>query len=110
MSFHLNALITILCETAQIFLKRCFHFPFASLSAYNARQIPGEWFQRLEDKKPRTTFPLSRWAVTQAHFLLHAHLMSPILSACHILFCNTGLTPRRCAPGARFPYPSQLKD
>ncbi|HIF6282610.1 protein YnhH [Enterobacter cancerogenus] len=36
--------------------------------------------------------------------------MSPILSACHILFCNTGLTPRRCAPGARFPYPSQLKD
>ncbi|WP_436299121.1 protein YnhH [unidentified bacterial endosymbiont] len=64
----------------------------------------------MEDKKQRTTFPLLRWADIQAHFLLHAHLMSPILSACHILFCNTGLALRRCAPGARFPYPSQLKD
>uniref|UniRef100_UPI003F742037 protein YnhH n=1 Tax=Enterobacter asburiae TaxID=61645 RepID=UPI003F742037 len=94
----------------RIFLKHRFHFPFILKSAYNARLIPGEWFQRLEYKKQRTTSPLLRGAVTQAHFLLHAHLMSPILSACHILFCNTGLTPRRCAPGARFPYPSQLKD
>lgn len=52
----------------------------------------------LEYKKQRTTSPLSRWAETQAHFLLHAHLMSPILSACHSQFRNTGLTPRRCAP------------
>ncbi|WP_445297874.1 protein YnhH [Huaxiibacter chinensis] len=79
-------------------------------SAYNAHQIPGEWFQRLEYRKHPTSSPLSRWAVTQAHFLLHAHLMSPILSACHLKFRNTGLTLRQCAPGARFPYPSQLKD
>ncbi|MGT8855730.1 protein YnhH [Enterobacter sp. 186315] len=64
----------------------------------------------MEYEKKSTTSPLSPWAETRAHFLLHAHLMSPILSACHILFCNTGLALRRCAPGARFPYPSQLKD
>ncbi|WP_425606139.1 hypothetical protein [Pseudenterobacter timonensis] len=94
----------------RFFLKRCFHFPFKGNSAYNTRQIPGEWFQRLEYKKQRTISPLSRWADTQAHFLLHAHLMSPILSAWHPQFRNTGLTPRRCAPGARCSYPSQLKD
>ncbi|WP_420171949.1 hypothetical protein [Lelliottia nimipressuralis] len=64
----------------------------------------------MEYKKQLTTSPLLRWAKTQAHFLLHAHLMSPILSACHLKFRYTGLTLRQCAPGARFPYPSQLKD
>ncbi|WP_418936755.1 hypothetical protein [Leclercia adecarboxylata] len=92
------------------FLKRCFHFPFAHLSAYNARQTPDEWFQRLDYKKQRNQLTLSSWAETQAHILLHAQLMSPILTACQKKFRNTGLTPRPCAPGARFPYPSQLKD
>ncbi|HIE5387997.1 TPA: hypothetical protein ACXNPR_001324 [Enterobacter cancerogenus] len=64
----------------------------------------------MDDKKQRTHSALSPWAETQAHFLLHAHLMSPILTACHSQFCNTGLALRRRAPGARFPYPSQLKD
>lgn len=59
--------------------------------------------------KQRTTSPLIRWAGTQAHFLLHAHLMSPILSACHILFRNTGLTPRRCAPERDFHILPNLK-
>ncbi|MGC8401480.1 hypothetical protein ACP3P6_16210 [Enterobacter mori] len=86
MSLCLNALITNLCESAQIIFETLFPFSFILKSAYNARQIPGEWFQRLEYKKQRTTSPLLRWADTQAHFLLHAHLMSPILSACHILF------------------------
>ncbi|WP_420805090.1 hypothetical protein [[Enterobacter] lignolyticus] len=46
-----------------------------------------------------------------AHFLLHAYLMSPILNAWHHnIIRYIGLTPWQCAPGARFPYPSQLKD
>ncbi|EPE6973208.1 TPA: hypothetical protein ACNV5N_001915 [Citrobacter freundii] len=52
----------------------------------------------------------SRWAETQAHIPLHALSMSPILRARHHNFRNSGLASRPCAAGARFPYPSQLKD
>ncbi|MGL4430167.1 MAG: hypothetical protein ACRDD5_11905 [Silvania sp.] len=62
----------------------------------------------MDCKKQPIQLPLLRWAETQAHIPRHAHLMSPILSACHRRFRNTGLTPRQCAPGAIFPYPSQL--
>ncbi|WP_419182085.1 hypothetical protein [Leclercia adecarboxylata] len=64
----------------------------------------------MDYKKQRIQLNLSSWAETQAHILLHAQLMSPILTACHKKFRNTGLTPGLCAHGARFPYPSQLKD
>ncbi|WP_422655491.1 MULTISPECIES: hypothetical protein [Leclercia] len=64
----------------------------------------------MEYKKQRIQLSLTSWAETQAHFLLHAQLMSPILTACHKIIRNTGLTLRPSAPGARFPYPSQLKD
>ncbi|MCX9054325.1 hypothetical protein NLN89_24565, partial [Citrobacter portucalensis] len=51
-----------------------------------------------------------RWAETQAHIPLHAFSMSPILRARHHNFRNSGLASHPCAMGARFPYPSQLKD
>ena len=50
LSSWLNALITILCETAQIISETPFPFSFILKSAYNARLILGEWFQRLEYK------------------------------------------------------------
>ncbi|WP_436799822.1 protein YnhH [Scandinavium sp. UTDF21-P1B] len=52
----------------------------------------------------------SHVAVNQAHFPLHAFLMSPILNSWHSNFRNTGLTSWQCAHEHRFPYPSQLKD
>ncbi|WP_436858503.1 protein YnhH [Citrobacter tructae] len=51
-----------------------------------------------------------RWAETRAHIPLHALSMSPILRARHHNFRNTCLATWPCAPAARFPYPSQLKD
>ncbi|WP_455428441.1 protein YnhH [Kosakonia sacchari] len=36
-------------------------------------------------------------AESQAHILLHAFLMSPILRLWHRSFRNTGLTPEPCA-------------
>ncbi|WP_438286419.1 protein YnhH [Enterobacter kobei] len=51
------------------------------------------------------------WADTQAHIPLHAFFdVTYSYDVTSQNFRNTGLTPRRCAPGALFPYPSQLKD
>ncbi|WP_419098522.1 hypothetical protein [Trabulsiella odontotermitis] len=49
-------------------------------------------------------------AETLAHFPQHAFLMSPILTAWHYNFRNTGLSPWQSARRARFPHSSQLKD
>lgn len=108
MTLGLNALITNLCESAQNVLKRCFHFPFTVNQRIMRAKSTVNGFSAWNTKQ-RTTSPLLRWAGTQAHFLLHAHLMSPILSACHILFRNTGLTPRRCAPERDFHILPNLK-
>ncbi|WP_442870749.1 protein YnhH [Citrobacter sp. Awk 4] len=67
-------------------------------------------FSRLDYRTQRLTLSPSRWAETRAHILLHAPSMSPILRAMYHHFRNTGLASWPCAPEARFPYPSQLKD
>ncbi|EPG1803856.1 TPA: hypothetical protein ACY3HR_002641 [Citrobacter freundii] len=67
-------------------------------------------FSTLTCKTQRLQNSPSRWAETQAHIPLHALSMSPILRARHHNFRNSGLASRPRAAGARFPYPSQLKD
>ncbi|EPQ3343323.1 protein YnhH [Citrobacter freundii] len=67
-------------------------------------------FSTLTCKTQRLQKSPSRWAEIQAHIPLHALSMSPILRARHHNFRNSGLASRPCAAGARFPYPSQLKD
>ncbi|WP_456237476.1 protein YnhH [Intestinirhabdus alba] len=52
----------------------------------------------------------SRWAETQAHFPLHALVMSPILRARQYHFRTTGFASRPGVQEAGSPYPSQLKD
>ncbi|WP_419144733.1 protein YnhH [Klebsiella oxytoca] len=67
-------------------------------------------FSALDCTTKRIKYCSFLWAEPPAHFLLHALLLSSILRAWHSNFRNTGLTPRRHANGASFPYPSQLKD
>ncbi|WP_425600188.1 hypothetical protein [Scandinavium goeteborgense] len=45
-------------------------------------------------------------AENQAHFPLHAFLMSPILISWHRDFRNTGLPSWQCAHDPNFPIPS----
>ncbi|WP_446686589.1 protein YnhH [Pseudescherichia vulneris] len=82
---------------------------------HSFQRIIGAWsllngFSSLNCKIQLSHRILPFWAGTQAHITLHALLMSPILTLWHRSFRNTGLTPRWCAPGALFSYPSQLKD
>ncbi|WP_457809989.1 protein YnhH [Raoultella ornithinolytica] len=91
-------------------MKRRFHFLFL----FQRRIMPTDsflnGFSTLDCTTKHIKYCLFSWAEPPAHFLLHALLLSPILRAWHSNFRNTGLTPRPCAHGARFPYPSQLKD
>ncbi|WP_425427394.1 hypothetical protein [Trabulsiella guamensis] len=67
-------------------------------------------FSNLDSLHQQINKSLRHRAKTQAHFPQHAFLMSPILTAWHYNFRNTGLSPWQCARRARFPHSSQLKD
>ncbi|WP_438819899.1 protein YnhH [Raoultella terrigena] len=91
-------------------MKRCFHFPFLFHRRIMHTESFLNGFSTLDCMTKSIQNCLFSWAEPPAHILLHAFLLSPILRACHSNFRNTGLTPRHCARGARFPNPSQLKD
>ena len=91
-------------------MKRRFYFPFSFRQRIMRLDSFLNGFSALDCTKKRTKHCHFSWAEPPAHILLHALLLSPILRVWHCNFRNTGLTPRQCAPGARFPYPSQLKD
>ncbi|WP_422663483.1 hypothetical protein [Scandinavium sp.] len=67
-------------------------------------------FSALDCTKNNTIRHSSLVAENQAHFPLHAFLMSPILISWHRDIRNTSLTSWQCAHETRSPYPSQLKD
>ncbi|WP_428983941.1 hypothetical protein [Raoultella scottii] len=91
-------------------MKRCFHFPFLFHRRIMHTDSFLNGFSTLDCMTKSIKNCLFSWAEPPAHILLHALLLSPILRAWHSSFRNTGLPPRQCAHGARFPYPSQLKD
>ncbi|WP_456077644.1 protein YnhH [Klebsiella huaxiensis] len=93
-------------------MKHGFHFLFWIWQRIMPNKFVLNGFSALDCMTKRITHCLFSWAEPPAHFLLHALLLSPILRAWHSNFRNTGLTPRQCAHGVRFPhpYPSQLKD